>query len=220
MKMTPLVYSTTASCHWQLHNCPCKFHWNGEFINVSFYFYLQMQSTFFLQSERMDIKIGDFQLPAAFLNAFNTIMILLFVPLMDRLVYPLLKKINRHPSNLQRIGNIAFFIKPEFFKCAILWRWGVCMRNVVKLRTAMKISNSSHWIRTLAQNLAYSRNIHVATESLLEETSPTRCLKVYTSLIRKTRDSTPGIQLISTTWNLLRVTIRRVGITANKISGW
>ncbi|KAL5018748.1 hypothetical protein ScPMuIL_004470 [Solemya velum] len=76
------------------------------FLCVIFFWaiYSQMQSTFFLQSERMDIKIGDFQLPAAFLNAFNTIMILLFVPLMDRLVYPLLKKINRHPSNLQRIG--------------------------------------------------------------------------------------------------------------------
>ncbi|VDH95549.1 solute carrier family 15 (peptide/histidine transporter), member 3/4 [Mytilus galloprovincialis] len=66
--------------------------------------YSQMQSSFFLQSERMNIYIGDAKMPAALLNIFNTIIILILIPIMDRIVYPFLAKINRSPSHLQRIG--------------------------------------------------------------------------------------------------------------------
>ncbi|KAJ8318802.1 hypothetical protein KUTeg_003893 [Tegillarca granosa] len=66
--------------------------------------YSQMQSTFFLQSERMDIRIGDVKMPAAVLNIFNTLIILILIPIMDRGVYPLLAKFNRSPTHLQRIG--------------------------------------------------------------------------------------------------------------------
>lgn len=66
--------------------------------------YSQMQSSFFLQSERMNIYIGDAKMPAALLNIFNTIIILILIPIMDRVVYPCLAKINRSPTHLQRIG--------------------------------------------------------------------------------------------------------------------
>ncbi|KAK3091819.1 hypothetical protein FSP39_022886 [Pinctada imbricata] len=66
--------------------------------------YSQMQSTFFLQGERMDVDIGDTKMPVAALNVFNTIIIMLTIPLMDRVVYPVLKKYDRSPTLLQRIG--------------------------------------------------------------------------------------------------------------------
>lgn len=66
--------------------------------------YSQMQSSFFLQSERMSVFVGDAKMPAAILNIFNTIIILILIPIMDRGLYPLLAKYGRSPSHLQRIG--------------------------------------------------------------------------------------------------------------------
>lgn len=66
--------------------------------------YSQMQSTFFLQSERMDVMVGDVKMPAAVLNVFNTVIILVLIPIIDRGIYPLLAKHGRSPSHLQRIG--------------------------------------------------------------------------------------------------------------------
>ncbi|XP_046366557.1 solute carrier family 15 member 4-like isoform X2 [Haliotis rufescens] len=66
--------------------------------------YSQMQSTFFLQAERMNVKVGDVKIPAAMLNIFNTIIILLLIPLVDRLIYPLFEKMGRPLTHLQRMG--------------------------------------------------------------------------------------------------------------------
>ena len=68
-------------------------------------FILQMSTSLFLQSERMDIRVGNAKMPAAMLNIFNTIIILILIPIMDRIVYPLLAKFNRSPSHLQRMGK-------------------------------------------------------------------------------------------------------------------
>lgn len=76
------------------------------FILVIIYWavYSQMSTSLFLQSERMDIRVGNAKLPAAMLNIFNTIIILILIPIMDRIVYPLLAKYGRSPTHLQRIG--------------------------------------------------------------------------------------------------------------------
>ncbi|XP_062579966.1 solute carrier family 15 member 4-like isoform X2 [Saccostrea cucullata] len=66
--------------------------------------YSQMQSTFFLQGERMDAKIGRVTMPIAVLNVFNTIIILILIPIMDRIIYPFLARHNRSPTHLQRIA--------------------------------------------------------------------------------------------------------------------
>ncbi|XP_046563912.1 solute carrier family 15 member 4-like [Haliotis rubra] len=66
--------------------------------------YAQMQSTFFLQSERMSVKVGGGAIPAAMLNIFNTIIILLLIPLMDRLVYPCFTRCGRPLTYLQKMG--------------------------------------------------------------------------------------------------------------------
>lgn len=65
----------------------------------------KMQSTFFLQAERMNVKVGDVKIPAAMLNIFNTIIILLLIPLVDRLLYPLFEKMGRPLTHLQRMGE-------------------------------------------------------------------------------------------------------------------
>lgn len=76
------------------------------FILVIIYWavYSQMSTSLFLQSERMDISVGGAKLPAAMLNIFNTIIILILIPIMDRIVYPLLAKYGKSPTHLQRIG--------------------------------------------------------------------------------------------------------------------
>ncbi|XP_060577715.1 solute carrier family 15 member 4-like [Ruditapes philippinarum] len=66
--------------------------------------YSQMSTSLFLQSERMNISVGDAKLPAAMLNIFNTLIILILIPIMDRIVYPLLAKYGKSPTHLQRIG--------------------------------------------------------------------------------------------------------------------
>ncbi|CAG2248766.1 PHT [Mytilus edulis] len=71
---------------------------------VYFGTYAQTHSTFFLQSERLDIsKLSDI-VPDAALGSFDNIAILILIPLMEIFIYPFLKRINRPPSLLQRMG--------------------------------------------------------------------------------------------------------------------
>lgn len=67
-----------------------------------------MSSTFFLQSVRMDVRIGSLVTPAAALNLFNVIIILLLIPFMDIIVYPCLARVGRKPTLLQRIGRQGY----------------------------------------------------------------------------------------------------------------
>lgn len=69
-----------------------------------------MQSTFFLQGERMNAELGSITVPIAVLNVFNTVIILVLIPIMDKFIYPLLAKHNRSPTHLQRIGWYTQFI--------------------------------------------------------------------------------------------------------------
>ncbi|XP_041363696.1 solute carrier family 15 member 4-like isoform X2 [Gigantopelta aegis] len=71
--------------------------------------YSQMTSTFFLQGERLNVAIGDGKLPVAILNVFNTIAILILIPLVDRLVYPFFTRIGRPLTHLKRMG-IGFLL--------------------------------------------------------------------------------------------------------------
>ena len=66
-----------------------------------------MSTTYYLQGERMDIKIGSASLPVAVLNIFDTIIIIVLIPIMESLVYPFLDKIHRSPSHLQRMGKAS-----------------------------------------------------------------------------------------------------------------
>ena len=65
-----------------------------------------MANTFFAQAERMDVRLGGgVNIPAAALNAFNTIGIIVLIPLVDKVVYPFFERIGRPLTYLKRIGK-------------------------------------------------------------------------------------------------------------------
>ena len=74
----------------------------------SFIFYwtvwAQMYTSMVYQGKNMDIQINGHDIPIASLNVFNTLSILVLIPIIDNLVYPLLAKFEICPSQLQRIG--------------------------------------------------------------------------------------------------------------------
>ena len=68
----------------------------------------------------MDLKIGRFTIPAASLSLFDVIVILVLIPLMDRIVFPLLKKYKLTLSPLKRMGAGMVFAILSVIVAAIL----------------------------------------------------------------------------------------------------
>ncbi|XP_025095030.1 solute carrier family 15 member 4-like isoform X1 [Pomacea canaliculata] len=66
--------------------------------------YSQIQTTFFLQGERMDLNVGKGNVPVAILNVFNTISVMLLIPVMDRVLYPCMERLGHPLSHLHKIG--------------------------------------------------------------------------------------------------------------------
>ena len=68
---------------------------------------MQMGSFFVMQGAQMDRKIfgGELQIPAATMALFNTLAIILLIPLYDRALIPLLHAFGCKISHLQRIGG-------------------------------------------------------------------------------------------------------------------
>lgn len=65
----------------------------------------------------MDIIVHGFKIPIASLSLLDTLGVLLMIPLMDKLVYPLLAKFDIRPSQLQRIG-VGMIISTASMACA------------------------------------------------------------------------------------------------------
>ena len=65
-----------------------------------------MTSTYVLQGERLNLKLGNFTLPVVSLTMFHIVTVLVMIPLVDRVFLPLLAKCHIKPSPLQRIGTI------------------------------------------------------------------------------------------------------------------
>jgi len=67
--------------------------------------YAQMSSIIFSQGTVMRLKVNDdFSLPVSSLQLFNSLVILILVPLFDRVLYPVLRKNNISFTPLRRIG--------------------------------------------------------------------------------------------------------------------
>ena len=64
-----------------------------------------MYTSLFLQTERMNVSIGHMRMSAALLNTFNTFIILVLVPIMEKCIWPVLEKYGKSPTNLQKIGT-------------------------------------------------------------------------------------------------------------------
>lgn len=94
----------------------------------------------------MDIDLSsDFQIPIASLSLLDTIGVLVLIPIMDKLVYPLLKKCNVRLSQLQRIG-VGMVIATLSMACAggiELYRKEQCCMNQTRGsdETETKVSN-------------------------------------------------------------------------------
>lgn len=65
----------------------------------------------------MDIIVHGFKIPIASLSLLDTLGVLLMIPFMDKLVYPLLAKFDIRPSQLQRIG-VGMIISTASMACA------------------------------------------------------------------------------------------------------
>ncbi|GAY37908.1 hypothetical protein CUMW_032680, partial [Citrus unshiu] len=76
--------------------------------------YSQMSSLFVLQGERMDTHVGNssFKIPPASLSIFDTLSVIFWVPIYDRIIVPVTRKFTGHKNGLtqlQRMG-IGLFI--------------------------------------------------------------------------------------------------------------
>ncbi|KAL4334486.1 hypothetical protein GQ457_07G035060 [Hibiscus cannabinus] len=76
--------------------------------------YSQMGNLFVLQGERMDTHVGNstFRIPPASLSIFDTLSVIFWVPIYDRIIVPVTRKFTGHKNGLtqlQRMG-IGLFI--------------------------------------------------------------------------------------------------------------
>lgn len=63
----------------------------------------------------MNLSMGEVQIPVSALNAFDTIAILLLVPVFDKFLYPYLKAHGYPMSTLQKMGQFALIDASAFF---------------------------------------------------------------------------------------------------------
>ncbi|CAL0329845.1 unnamed protein product [Lupinus luteus] len=96
--------------------------------------YAQTTSLFVVQGRMMDTSLGSFNMPPASLSSFNVIGILIWVPVYDRIIVPVVRKLThkeRGFSELQRMGIGLFISTLSISAAAIL--------EIIRLNLAKKL---------------------------------------------------------------------------------
>lgn len=96
--------------------------------------YSQMSNLFVLQGSYMNIKINNFKIPPASLSIFDTLSVIFWVPIYDRLIVPFARKYTGHKSGitqLQRMGTGLVISVFAMLSAGILEvvRLGIVRRN-------------------------------------------------------------------------------------------
>ncbi|WVZ67781.1 hypothetical protein U9M48_016818 [Paspalum notatum var. saurae] len=69
--------------------------------------YTQMGTTFVLQGNTLDPYVGGFRVPAAVLSVFDTLSVMLWVPLYDRVVVPLARRATGHDGGFTQLARMG-----------------------------------------------------------------------------------------------------------------
>ncbi|CAM0884186.1 unnamed protein product [Alopecurus aequalis] len=69
--------------------------------------YTQMSTTFILQGDTMDPRVGSFRVPAAMLSVFDTLSVMIWVPLYDRVVVPLVRRLTGHSRGFTQLARMG-----------------------------------------------------------------------------------------------------------------
>ncbi|CAD5119517.1 DgyrCDS8119 [Dimorphilus gyrociliatus] len=107
----------------------------------------QSGSYFVIQGERLRVKVNSFTIPVASLNIFNSVCIMLFIPLMDRVIYPLMDKFGKKPTQLQRLGFGMIVITTSFLISGgleIVRKKDIEKNGVIQQVIGDKTYNASH----------------------------------------------------------------------------
>ncbi|KAF7024970.1 hypothetical protein CFC21_037228 [Triticum aestivum] len=69
--------------------------------------YTQMTTTFILQGDTLDPRVGSFRVPPAVLTVFDTLSVMLWVPLYDRAVVPLARRLTGHRRGFTQLARMG-----------------------------------------------------------------------------------------------------------------
>ncbi|CAO2167408.1 unnamed protein product [Urochloa humidicola] len=69
--------------------------------------YTQMTTTFILQGDTLDPYVGGFRVPAAVLSVFDTLSVMLWVPLYDRVIVPLARRVTGHERGFTQLARMG-----------------------------------------------------------------------------------------------------------------
>ncbi|KAF8664911.1 hypothetical protein HU200_054228 [Digitaria exilis] len=69
--------------------------------------YVQMSSTFILQGDTLDPYVAGFRVPAAVISIFETLSVMLWVPLYDRVVVPLARRATGHNHGFTQLARMG-----------------------------------------------------------------------------------------------------------------
>lgn len=77
--------------------------------------YNQMSNYFVLQGEKMDIQLGSFKIPPASLSLFDTLSVIIWVPIYDRIIVPIARKFTGHQNGLTQLQRMGIGLVISIF---------------------------------------------------------------------------------------------------------